>query len=61
LSRAVSSWSKTFTDLRLCAAMVGQLTFNGHIIETACSYRLAQAGANVTAHELAEMQQVAQG
>jgi DNA replication protein DnaC len=37
-----SDWNKTFTDQRLCAAIVDRLTFNGHIIETGTeSYRLA--------------------
>ncbi|HEY3603157.1 MAG TPA: IS21-like element helper ATPase IstB, partial [Sporichthyaceae bacterium] len=37
-----SSWSKTFTDPRLCAAIVDRLTFGGNIIETGtASYRLA--------------------
>lgn len=35
-------WTKTFTDPRLCAAIVDRLTFNGTIIETGtASYRLA--------------------
>ncbi|MER5627361.1 ATP-binding protein [Streptosporangium sp. NPDC002544] len=37
---AVSSWTKTFTDPRLCAAIVDRLTFGGNIIETGTdSYR----------------------
>jgi DNA replication protein DnaC len=41
-----SGWTKTFTDPRLCAAIVDRLTFAGQIIETgAVSYRLAQARA----------------
>jgi hypothetical protein len=28
------SWTKTFTDPRLCAAIVDRLTFAGQIIET---------------------------
>jgi DNA replication protein DnaC len=41
-----SGWAKTFTDPRLCAAIVDRLTFNGHIIETGTSsYRLAHARA----------------
>jgi IstB-like ATP binding protein len=37
-----SSWTKTFTDPRLCAAIVDRLTFAGHIVETgSTSYRLA--------------------
>ena len=34
-------WTKTFTDPRLCAAIVDRLTFHGTIIETGTdSYRL---------------------
>ena len=41
-----SGWTKTFTDPRLCAAIVDRLTFAGQIIETgATSYRLAHARA----------------
>lgn len=37
-----SGWTKTFTDPRLCAAIVDRLTFGGSIIETGSdSYRLA--------------------
>ena len=37
-----SGWAKTFTDPRLCAAIVDTLTFGGNIIETGTdSYRLA--------------------
>ncbi|WP_371871000.1 ATP-binding protein [Mycolicibacterium agri] len=37
-----SGWTKTFTDPRLCAAIVDRLTFGGTIIETGTdSYRLA--------------------
>ena len=40
------SWTKTFTDPRLCAAIVDRLTFGGNIIETGTdSYRLAHAKA----------------
>jgi DNA replication protein DnaC len=39
-----SAWTKTFTDPRLCAAIVDRLTFAGQIIETGTiSYRLAHA------------------
>ena len=42
-----SGWTKTFTDPRLCAAIVDRLTFNGHIIETGTtSYRLAHTRAH---------------
>ena len=39
---APDGWTKTFTDPRLCAAIVDRLTFNATIIETGTeSYRLA--------------------
>jgi DNA replication protein DnaC len=39
-----SSWTKTFTDPRLCAATVDRSTFAGQIIKTgSTSYRLAHA------------------
>jgi len=45
-----SGWTKTFTDPRLCAAIVDRLTFNGQIIETGTtSYRLAHARASRSA------------
>src|SRR5499433_1465829 len=38
---AFSEWTATFTDPRLCAAIVDRLTFDAHIIETGSeSYRL---------------------
>lgn len=41
-NESFSGWTKTFTDPRLCAAIVDRLTFNGVIIETGTqSYRLA--------------------
>jgi len=41
-----SGWTKTFTDPRLCAAIVDRLTFGGNIIETGTeSYRLAHTRA----------------
>ena len=37
-----SEWPRTFTDPRLCSAIVDRITFNGHLIETGSdSYRLA--------------------
>ncbi|HEX2805740.1 MAG TPA: IS21-like element helper ATPase IstB [Kineosporiaceae bacterium] len=48
-NEAFSGWTKTFTDPRLCAAIVDRLTFNGQIIETGtASYRLAHARASKT-------------
>jgi IstB-like ATP binding protein len=43
---APDGWTKTFTDPRLCAAIVDRLTFNATIIETGTEfYRLARARA----------------
>ena len=45
-NESFSAWTKTFTDPRLCAAIVDRLTFAGNIIETGTeSYRLARAKA----------------
>ncbi|MFD9971092.1 ATP-binding protein [Streptomyces sp. NPDC059013] len=45
-SESFGCWTKTFTDPRLCAAIVDRLTFNGTIIETGTdSYRLASTRA----------------
>ena len=42
-----SEWKRTFTDPRLCAAIVDRLTYNAHIIETGTqSFRLAQTRAH---------------
>ena len=42
LNQPFSEWTRTFTDPRLCAAIVDRLTFHGTIIETGTdSYRLA--------------------
>lgn len=47
---AQDGWTKTFTNPRLCAAIVDRLTFRGNFIETGIeSYRLAQTKAK-TAH-----------
>ena len=49
-----SGWTKTFTDPRLCAAIVDRLTYDATIIETGTSsYRLAHTragGANSSRH-----------
>ena len=51
-----SGWKKTFTGLRLCAAIVDRLTFGGHIIETgtqscpAPSSECAELGAGTVSH-----------
>ena len=43
---AFSEWARTFTDPRLCAAIVDRITFEAHIIETGTdSYRLRAATA----------------
>ena len=41
-NQSFSGWTNTFTDPRLCAAIIDRLTFGGNIIETGShSYRLA--------------------
>jgi DNA replication protein DnaC len=41
-NESFSGWTKTFTDPRLCAAIVDRLTYGGHISETGThSYRVA--------------------
>ncbi len=43
-NQAFSGWTDTFTDPRLCAAIVDRLTYRGTIIETGThSYRLAHS------------------
>ncbi|MEA9987139.1 IS21-like element helper ATPase IstB [Subtercola sp. RTI3] len=47
-NESFSGWGKTFTDPRLCAAIVDRLTFGGNIIETGTdSYRLAHTQSKV--------------
>lgn len=47
-----SGWTKTFTDPRLCAAIVDRLTFGGNLIQTGTdSYRLAITHARAAAHD----------
>jgi DNA replication protein DnaC len=42
-SNAPSEWKQTFTDPRLCTAIVDRVTFNAHIVETGTeSYRFTQ-------------------
>jgi DNA replication protein DnaC len=49
-NESFSGWTKTFTDPRLCAAIVDRLTFHGTIIETGTdSYRLAHSKQEITA------------
>jgi DNA replication protein DnaC len=50
-NEAFSGWTKTFTDPRLCAAIVDRITFGGTIIETGTeSYRLAHTRSRQAAH-----------
>ena len=52
-NESFSGWTKTFTDPRLCAAIVDRLTFNGTIIETGSrSYRLAHTQQQITNQNL---------
>ncbi|EDX20257.1 IS sequence [Streptomyces sp. Mg1] len=45
-NESFGGWTKTFTDPRLCAAIVDRLTFGGNIIQTGTeSYRLAATKA----------------
>ncbi|MEV4012501.1 IS21-like element helper ATPase IstB [Nonomuraea angiospora] len=45
-NESFGGWTKTFTDPRLCAAIVDRLTYNATIIETGTdSYRLARTRA----------------
>lgn len=49
-NESFSGWTKTFTDPRLCAAIVDRLTFGGTIIETGTdSYRLAHTTRQLAA------------
>ena len=51
-NESFSGWTKTFTDPRLCAAIVDRLTFDGTIIETGTdSYRLAHTTRRLAGHE----------
>ncbi|NQX29893.1 ATP-binding protein [Microbacteriaceae bacterium VKM Ac-2854] len=52
-NESFSGWTLTFTDPRLCAAIVDRLTFNGTIIETGTdSYRLAHTKQQLAAGAL---------
>jgi DNA replication protein DnaC len=45
-NESFGGWTRTFTDPRLCAAIVDRLTFNATIIETGTqSYRLSRTQA----------------
>ncbi len=51
-NESFSGWTKTFTEPRLCAAIVDRLTFGGNIIETGTtSYRLAHTKAQAAADD----------
>ncbi|UUV36044.1 IS21-like element helper ATPase IstB [Amycolatopsis roodepoortensis] len=51
-NESFGGWTKTFTDPRLCAAIVDRLTFGGNIIETGTdSYRLAHSRAQAETHD----------
>src|SRR5882757_7069581 len=46
-NESFSGWTKTFTDPRLCAAIVDRLTFGSNFIETGTdSYRLSHTRAH---------------
>ncbi|CAM4366039.1 IstB-like ATP-binding domain-containing protein [Nocardia ninae] len=48
-NESFGGWTKTFTDPRLCSAIVDRLTFGGQIIETGTqSYRLARTAQAAT-------------
>ena len=50
-NESFSGWTKTFTDPRVCAAILDRLTFGGNILETGIdSYRLAHTRAQNTAN-----------
>jgi DNA replication protein DnaC len=54
-NESFSGWTKTFTDPRLCAAIVDRLTFGGNIIETGTdSYRLARTRTKAAEHTAAK-------
>ena len=49
-NESFGGWTRTFTDPRLCAAIVDRLTFGGNILETGTdSYRLAHTRAQQAA------------
>jgi DNA replication protein DnaC len=51
-NESFGGWTKTFTDPRLCAAIVDRLTFGGNIIETGTdSYRFAHSRAQAESHD----------
>ncbi|MFI6991734.1 ATP-binding protein [Nonomuraea wenchangensis] len=53
-NESFSGWTKTFTEPRLCAAIVDRLTYGGNIIETGTkSYWLARTRAQANAATVA--------
>jgi DNA replication protein DnaC len=53
-NESFSGWTKTFTDPRLCAAIVDRLAFGGNLIQTGTeSYRLAITQARAAAQDSA--------
>ena len=51
-NESFAGWTKTFTDPRLCAAIVDRITFGGTILETGTdSYRLAHSRARADDHD----------
>jgi len=55
-NESLSGWTRTFTDPRLCAAIVDRLTFRGNIIDTGTvSYRLAPARSEPASHPAIEV------
>nr|WP_276511385.1 hypothetical protein [Candidatus Frankia nodulisporulans] len=50
-AESFSGWTKTFTDPRLCAALVDRPTFGGNIIETgtaSCRWATTRGGKQTT-------------
>ena len=61
-NESFGGWTRTFTDPRLCAAIIDRLTYNGTIIETGTqSYRLAHAKAQRTSETGKPPQKVTPG
>jgi hypothetical protein len=49
-NESFSGWTKTFTDPRVCAAIVDRLTFAGNIIETGTVFPPARPRPGPTSH-----------
>ncbi|MFF5211683.1 ATP-binding protein [Streptosporangium sp. NPDC000396] len=53
-NEAFFGWTKTFTDPRLCAAIVDRLTYGGNVIETGVvAYRYTRTQAARAARQAA--------